>query len=316
MPAHVIVNPYAGNRRAGACWPLVERRLREVNPDFHAHLTSRPGEATEVARRALLNGSDRILVMGGDGTLNEVVNGFFDGTRAVAPHATLGIIPIGTGTDFVRSLNLPRDPLQALESMSSATPQPVDVGRVWCTGDNGQPVTRYFINIADFGFGGAVANRVNHANKRFGGFLTFLGGLLVTLATYQNAQVRVRIDGAAEEAMVINSVTIANGQYFGGGMLVAPHARIDDGLFEIVIVGDVTRPEVLKNIPRLYRGTLAKHAKVRTLRARRLEATSTQQVLIEADGEAPGKLSAVFEIVPRAVKLLYNPSRNEYRRLA
>lgn len=304
MRVRVIVNPYAGNRRAGKHWPQVELRLREFFPDMQAHLTTRPQEATEVARQSLAEGFDLILAMGGDGTVNEVINGFFDGDRAVAPQAMLGFIPIGTGTDFVRSLGLPHDPLAAVERISSGVPRAADVGRLRCVGRDGQPVMRYFLNIADLGFGGALVDRVNGTTKMLGGFLAFLSGLLYTLTFYENVPVRVRIDDIVDEEMVVNSINIANGQYFGGGMWVAPQAKIDDGMFEIVIVGDVSRPEVLKNIPRLYRGTLAEYPKVKVFHGRRVEVTSAKEVLLDADGEAPGKLPAVFEMVPGAVKLL------------
>ncbi len=304
MRVRVIVNPYAANRRAGKLWPQVERRLRETYPAMQAHLTTRPREATELTRRALLEGCDLILAMGGDGTVNEVINGFFDGEQRLAPHTALGFIPSGTGTDFVRSLSLPRDPVSAIDKLQGSTPRPADVGRLRCVSRDGQPVMRYFMNIADLGFGGALVDRVNGTTKMLGGFLSFLSGLLFTLTFYDNVRVRVRIDDYLDEEMVVNSVNVANGQYFGGGMWVAPKAKLDDGQFDIVIVGDVTRPEVVKNISRLYRGTLAEHPKVKVFRGRRVEVNSTQEVLLDADGEAPGKLPAIFELLPGAVHLL------------
>jgi len=304
MRVRAIVNPYAGNRRAGKHWPQVEQRLREIYPHLQAHLTTRPREATEITRRSLTEGCDLILAMGGDGTVNEVINGFFDGEKIISSQTALGFIPTGTGTDFVRSLGLPRDPLLAIDIMQRSTPRPGDVGRLRCVSRDGQPIIRYFLNIADLGFGGALVDRVNGATKRLGGFLAYLSGLLFTLTFYKNVPVHVRIDDIFDEEMVVNSINVANGQYFGGGMWMAPKARLDDGQFEIVIVGDLTWPEVLKNIPRLYRGTLAEHPKVRVFQGRRVEVTSTQEVLLDADGEAPGKLPAVFEMLPGAVKLL------------
>jgi YegS/Rv2252/BmrU family lipid kinase len=306
MRVQAIVNPVAGNRRAGKLWPQVEARLRETFPGLRAQLTTRPREATEIARRALREGCDLLLALGGDGTVNEVINGFFDGERRLAPQAVLGLIPIGTGADFVRSLHLPRDPIAAIDKMRALVPRPADIGRLRCIPlrRNGQPVVRYFMNVADLGFGGAVVNRVNDVTKRMGGSLAFLFGLLFTLTFYKNVRVRVRIDDAVDEEMVVNSINVANGQYFGGGMWVAPNARLDDGRFEIVIVGDVSRLEVLSNIPRLYRGRLASHPKVKVFQGRRIEVKSAQEVLLDADGEAPGKLPAVFEMLPAAVKLL------------
>jgi len=304
MRVQVIVNPFAGNGRAGKLWPQVERRLREIYPDVQLRLTSRPGEATEISRQSIADGVDLIFAMGGDGTVNEVVNGFFENEAPLTSHTALGCIPIGTGADFVRSLNLPRDPLHAIQKISTAVPRLVDVGKLRCASHDGQPVVRYFINVADLGIGGAVVDRINGSSKRLGGFLTHLNSLVVTLVSYENVRVHLRIDDAIDEEMVVNSINIANGQFLGGGMWLAPEAKIDDGWFDIVIIGNLNRAEALMNIPRLYRGRLALHPKVKVVRGRRVEVTSTQEVLLDADGEAPGKLPAVFEILPSAVKLL------------
>jgi YegS/Rv2252/BmrU family lipid kinase len=304
MRVQVIVNPFAGYGRAGKLWPQIERRLREIYPVLQSRLTVRPREATDIARQSIIDGVDLILAMGGDGTVNEVVNGFFDGARQISTDAILGIIPIGTGKDFIRSLGLPSDPFHAIQKISAAAPRPADVGRLSCSGLDGRPVVRYFINVADLGIGGAVVDRINGSSKRLGGFLTHLNSLLVTLASYKNVRVRLRIDDAVDEEMVVNSINVANGQFLGGGMWLAPDAKIDDGWFDVVIIGNLKRVEALMNIPLLYRGKLAQHPKVKVVRGRRIEATSAQDVLLEADGEGPGKLPAVFEIVPSAVKLL------------
>lgn len=304
MQVRVIVNPCAGNHRAGKLWPQIENRLWNIYPNLQTYLTTRRGEATDIARQSILDGFDLILALGGDGTVNEVVNGFFDRGGPIASQASLGIIPIGTGADFIRSLNLPRDPLEAIQKMSRAEPRLVDVGRLSCSSATGQPVVRYFINVADLGIGGAVVDHINGSSKRLGGFLTHLKSLLVTLVSYENVHVRLRIDDDFDENIVVNSINVANGQFLGGGMWLAPEAKIDDGLFDIVIIGNLKRAEALMNIPRLYRGRLALHSKVKVMRGRRVEVTSTQEVLLEADGEAPGKLPAVFEIIPGAIKLL------------
>jgi YegS/Rv2252/BmrU family lipid kinase len=299
-----IVNPRAGNGRAGKQWPQVEQRLREHYPDLHVHLTSRPFEATEIARHSLSLGYELLVSVGGDGTLNEVVNGFFDGDRPLAANARLSVIPAGTGSDFVRSIGLPGDPLLAAERIHHGSPRLVDVGRLRCTGHDRQPKTQYFINVSGLGFGGAVAVRVNGAPKIFGGFLTYLGGLLITLASYENVPVHVRLDEMLDEEMTVNSIHVANGQFFGGGMWIAPEAKPDDGLLDVVIVGDLSRREAVMSLPALYRGTLGQNPKVKLLSGRRLEVFSAQEVLLETDGEAPGKLPAVFEILPKAIGIL------------
>jgi len=177
----------------------------------------------------------------------------------------------------------------------------IDIGRATFIDRSGHQAQRLFVNVGDVGFSGAVVERVNRSSKALGGFLSYLGGLVTTLLTYSNKLVHITIDGRVEEIGVVNAVVVANGQYFGGGMWVAPTAQVDDGLFDIAVIGDVGKVEVIGNVPKLYRGTLASHPKVRYFRGRNVTVTSGDEVLLDLDGEQPGRAPVTFQLLPQAL---------------
>ena len=298
-----VLNPAAANGRVGKHAGEIEGALVRTFGSCDLVLTDAPGHATTLVREALGSGVERILCIGGDGTLNEVLNGFFAGKQPVNPAAVLGIIPYGTGADLARTLGLPRG-RHALHRLAEGAPRKVDVGCVTHGLPGGGEAVRYFVNVADFGVGGAVVKRVNETTKFFGGFASFLYGVVATLMTFRNPRVHLNIDGQIIDGR-INNVIVANGQYYGGGIHVAPEARLDSGEFEVYVIGDVGRMEAILNLPKLYRGHLLKRLdKVQYFLARRVEARSDEQVLLDLDGEQPGRLPAVFEILPRALTIL------------
>ncbi|MDZ7338250.1 MAG: diacylglycerol kinase family lipid kinase [candidate division KSB1 bacterium] len=301
MPLCVIVNPKAANGRAGREWPVCARVLSDVLKEpFEVRFTERAGHAIELAREAAAQGFDLVVAAGGDGTVNEVVNGL----AAALAHTRLGILSLGTGKDLVKTLGIPPDIRRAAEVLAGGTVWRVDLGRAIFVDHQGGHNQRLFVNVGDVGFSGAVVARVNRSSKALGGFLSYLGGLVTTLATYSNKLVHLTIDEVIDEIVTVNAVVVANGQYFGGGMWVAPEARADDGLFEVVVIGDVGRLEVIGNVPRLYRGTLGAHPKVRYFRGRRVTVTSGDEVLLDLDGEQPGRAPVTFELLPQALSCL------------
>lgn len=301
MPACFIVNPKAANGRAGRVWSACGHILKEVlKQPFEVRFTERAGHAVELAREAALQGLDPIVAAGGDGTVNEVVNGLGE---ALA-HTRLGILSLGTGKDLVKTLGIPPDIRLAAQVIAEGVVRRIDLGRATFMDHQGRQSQRLFVNVGDVGFSGAVVARVNRSSKALGGFLSYLGGLLTTLATYSNKLVHLTIDELIDEIAVVNAVVVANGQYFGGGMWVAPQARPDDGLLEVAVIGDVGRLEVVGNVPRLYRGTLAEHPKVRYFRGRRVTVTSGDEVLLDLDGEQPGRAPVTFEVLPGALSCL------------
>ncbi len=301
MTTVAVVNPASCAGRTGRTWPEMRRELAAAGVEVEERLTTAPREATELTRAALREGCDRVVAVGGDGTLNEVVNGFLaaDGS-AIAPGAVLGLLPSGTGGDFRRTAGIPAGAAAAAAVLAAGKSRPFDVGRI--TLDGAEP--RHFINIADCGIGGEVVARVNHSSKRAGGTATFLWHSLASLLSYRPRAARVEIDGAVEEGRYQN-VVIANGRYFGGGMCVAPGADPADGLFDVVLFGDLPRLRSLTGIRRIYAGSHIGQPGIRLLRGRRVRVTPLEQppLCFEMEGEEVGPAPATLEILPGAVRL-------------
>jgi len=296
--AMAIVNPASANRTTGKVWPSISDRLGRAGLEHDYAVTSGPGEATLLTRRALQDGYKTIIAVGGDGTTNEVVNGFFDGDRFLGEGVRLGLISRGTGRDLVRTLGIPRDEDQAVERLRTGRTRRVDLGRVEFVGHDGTRQVRYFINVGDLGLGGDTVARVNRTTKAFGGFVSFLWGTLATVASYRNKDLVVTVDDREVARGRMCIVVVANGQYFGGGMRIAPLAVMDDGLFDVVVVGDLGRLELVLNIAKVYRGAHLDHPKVRMWRGCTVGIRGAQPALLDLDGEQPGRTDAIFTLLP------------------
>ena len=296
----VIVNPVGSGGRVGRLWPRLNELLVQSGLQFNAELTERPWHAPELARRALEAGYRHFVAIGGDGTVHEVLNGLVVDGR-VSPEISLSIVPGGTGMDFVRILGVPRDPEAAARAVMGTRTRLVDIGEIRCQRD-GQPHTRYFVNVAGLGFDSEVCRRVNRMSKRVSGTLPYLLGLVVTLFAYHNKDVRLSFDGQMLAGR-FNSVVVCNGQYAGGGMWFSPQAVVDDGILDVVILKDLKKLELLLNVPRIYKGTHLTHPKVQSLRTREIHVEAGQRMFIQAEGELVGEAPASFRILPAALNL-------------
>jgi YegS/Rv2252/BmrU family lipid kinase len=305
-----IVNPNAAKGSTGREWPRIKAAAKDRLGPFQSHITAKPAEATRFARTALRAGAELVVCVGGDGTLNEVINGFMgaDG-HAVRPAAALGFIPRGTGCDFRRSALVPRDVNEALDLICASEARPIDLGHLEYTDHNGAPARRYFHNVTSFGLGGEVDERVNRSGNLFGGFVSFIWATLVSLLIYSKKDIHLRVDNGYDQQVTSWNVAVANGQYHGGGMWVAPAASLVDGLFHVTVVGDLSLPQVLRELPNLYNGKIYQVKKVHTVTGRRVEAHSDQRVLLDVDGEQPGRLPAVIEMVPGRLRFIIGPGR-------
>ncbi len=299
----VIVNPASGGGRTARDWPAVETRLRSAGLRFDAVLTTRPGEATEIARRAVREGRALLVAAGGDGTINEVVNGFFDGRERAGGVTRLGVLPMGTGGDFRRTLGMSRDVDEAARTLAAGRSRRIDAASVTCAGPDGETVIRHFVNIADAGIGADVADMVNGGFKVLNGEITFSIAAAVTLMRWRNRPLHAVIDGE-ERDLVAQQIVLANCRYYGGGMEIAPAARPDDGLLDLVVVGDVGRLEAMRMMGRVRTGAHFPHPKLEHRLVRRVEVSSPRPVGIDADGERPGSLPAVFEVLPGALEVV------------
>jgi YegS/Rv2252/BmrU family lipid kinase len=300
----LIVNPAAGSQTVSKKWPNLKQTLHNIIGEVAADFTTQMGDATQLARRAIFDGYETIVAVGGDGTINEVINGFFENGRLLNPAACLGIFSMGTGDDLVRSLATPKKLEDAAGRIHDQRVKKCDLGRLSCVGRDDRPMSRYFVNIADAGFGAKVAEMVSQSTKALGVSFAYLAGVLRTMAVYKNQSIQIQVDETSAREGPVSSVVVANGQYFGGGMWVAPQARIDDGLFDVVIIGDLRRREIVANIHKIYNGKLVDHPKVTCLRGKQIKLNSSSEVRIEADGEQAGKLPATFEILPSVINII------------
>lgn len=299
-----IVNPRSANGKTGKRWPEIERAVTKHLGKLRAYMTSKPRHATALARQALAEGAELVISVGGDGTNNEVLNGLFEDGRPVNPAAAMSVIPGGTGGDFARLLGFAKEPDTVAARLAQSKPKPIDVGRLTCVDHSGATASLMFLNIASFGLGGEVDARVNRTSKVLGGRLSFLWASLMTVLNYRNRPVHLVIDDVLDEERVIQQVSVANGQYFGAGMWIAPQASLDDGLFDIVIQGDASRMQTLLRAGDIYKGTHVQHPNTQVVRGRRLTASSKEVTLIDMDGEQPGRLPVTIELVPRALPFL------------
>lgn len=307
-----VVNPRSA---AGATLRRFERvrqqivdRLGKQGGVVDVKLTERPRHATELARDAVKGGAAVVVAVGGDGTNNEVVNGFFDdaGDR-IAGDTAFGVVTSGTGGDFRRAFGWSTEPLDDLERLARFTRRRIDVGRLRCVSESGAPVLRHFVNISSFGMSGVVVDVVNKSSKKLGAKLSFMLGSVQTMATYKSQKVSIAIDDGAPVVEDMTLVALCNGQYFGGGMWVAPNSVPDDSFFDGVVVRGGGLGFWVKNGLSIYTGKHTSLPEVSIRRCKKLTAepiTSGEKVFIDLDGEQPGVLPATWEIVPAAIDLL------------
>src|SRR5579859_551289 len=303
-PVLFIVNPASGGGKTARDWAAIESWLPSTGIPHETAMTTRPLEAIEIAKAAVRQSRPVVVAVGGDGTLNEVVNGFFHNGAPIPTTSRMAMVPLGTGGDFRRTLRIPLDPRKAIEVLKSGVPRRLDVGCVTYQGNDGNTQVRHFINIADAGYGGDVVHRVNAGRKRSGG-ATFTLTALMLLLTYRNKPMHVIIDGEAHD-LVAQQVVVANCQYFGGGMRMAPNASPTDGVFDVIIIGNAGKIEAVRGMAMIRDGKhLDNHnPKITVMYGKRIEVTSPKQVRIDIDGEDPGVLPALFEIQPGSIEFL------------
>lgn len=266
--------------------------------------TRYPLHAIEITRIALKSGYDIIVSVGGDGTMNEVLNGFFENDCIINDNANLAVFSRGTGCDLVRTLGIGKEVEDIIRILLDRKCIRCDVGKVNYIEYSGEKKIRYFLNVSDVGIGAETTYRVNRNSKALKGFLSFFLGALSTIIKNKNKKLKIVIDGNITIEEKINSVIIGNGRYFGGGMHVAPTAQIDDGLFDIIILGDLDKTELIMNFPKIYKGAHLTHPKVRSYRGKNIKIYSDEKVLIELDGEQPGTIDAEFKIIHKGINIL------------
>ena len=283
----VISNPTSGSGAGAATLRGVQALLDERGISHRCEATRRPGHAVELADMAVREKMDGIVCLGGDGTIFEIVNGL------KGRFMTLYFVPCGTGNDFVRVLNLPKDPVEALRLQLDGRPHPIDVGRV---------NERYFLNVSGCGFDVEVLRQAVRF-KRFGkDLLPYLLGILAALRKFKPLDIELTMDGKTEKRSV-TIISVGNGRYFGGGMMPAPHAEIDDGLFDVIYVDKLNRPAILRLLTRFIKGKhtdlpFAHESRCRTLTIR------CPGMTVNMDGELWPMDVAEYELLPGAAQVM------------
>ncbi len=290
----LIVNPRSANRSTGRNWRKLRKRLQEVLPPFRAVRTAGPGDAARLAARAA-GRYEVVVAVGGDGTIGEVANGLLaNGAGGTA----LGVLPRGTGSDFVRTLEIPRDMDKAAALLARGNRRQIDVGRATFTDFGGERSSRWFVNAAEVGMGAMVCREVNRAKRRLSGQAAFWWAILTTMRRYHPAVATVVTDGSPARELLLNNAWIANGCYSGGGMRTAPRARLDDGLLDAVLVEQAGGWRRIAGLPKLRNGTFVDMPEVEYRQAARVEFAAESPILVETDGDAVGTTPATFECLP------------------
>jgi YegS/Rv2252/BmrU family lipid kinase len=285
-----LVNPASANGATGKRWPKLYRRARELGLDGDVLISEQPRQLSLLARN-IADEYDLFVVVGGDGTLNEVVNG------VAGKDVELAVVPAGTGQDFGRTYGLPTKLDEAVRVALTGEARSIDLGRAaWAGGEH------YFVNVGSVGMSGAVARRVNSMSKALGGRVTFYYALVREFAVWKNTEVTVRFDGGERRGRM-HDVIVANGRWHAGGMKLAPDASPDDGLFDVILVGDITKLDFVTTSPKLYGGGYVHHPRVEVLRSAWVEVEAVKPLPIELEGEPVATTPARFEIVPGALRV-------------
>lgn len=299
----MIVNPCAGRGITGRRWDAIESLLRASLGPLRVERTRGPRDAERIAREAAARGAERVILAGGDGTVSEVVSGLL--AARDGPALPLGLIPLGTGGDLGRTLGLSRDARAAVEAIAGGKSAHLDAGRARFRAPEGGEREAGFLNVGSVGLSGLTTRIVHRGLKRLGGRVAYFAGALRAVARYTSPHVSVRLDGELIHDGPLLMAAAANGRYFGGGMHLAPRARIDDGLFDVVVIAGLTKGGVIRNLPSIYRGAHLDNPAVRYVQGRCLEAEAHgDAVWIELDGEPLGMLPARFEVLPGAIELI------------
>ncbi|MFO7575861.1 MAG: diacylglycerol kinase family lipid kinase [Bacteroidales bacterium] len=301
----IIVNPNAGKRRGRKDWNHIASLLAENEIDYYAVFTERPRHAIEITRRGIADGYRKIVAVGGDGTMNEVVNGVFLQESVPSTEITLGIITVGTGNDWGRMFGVPSDYEGAVSLLKKNETCISDAGVVEYSYTEGKG-KRYFLNIAGLGFDAVVVRRTNkQKEKGRTGKAIYFYNLIRSLLFYSHTHTDVVIDGKLITNQTF-TISLGIGKYSGGGMRQTPNAIHDDGLFDITIIKKMRKGEIIRSLRKLYDGTILEHPKIEGHTGRHIIINSTPPIHLEADGESLGYSPIEFNIIPSAVNVIYN----------
>lgn len=300
----VLVNPVAGSGEGEKDWKQISSLLSQNGLSFTHQFTLRKYHAIELVTEAINNGANRVIVVGGDGTLNEAVNGIFAQTRVATDEVLLGMIPVGTGNDWGRMFHIPSDYEEAIGILKKEQTFRQDAGLVrYISG--GKEASRHFINIAGLGFDARVVQKANKQKEegKHGVLLYFLN-IFTTLMKYESTRVSIEVDGKSVFENSVLSMSLGNGRYAGGGMLQTPDAKPDDGLLDLTVIKAMGRLRVITNLKKLYDGHILEHPMIEGFTGKRIRIVSDPPIFVETDGESLGLTPVEFEILPKRLQVV------------
>jgi len=305
----VIANPKSAGGSTRGKWSAIASDLRTHFGPFNVAFTKGPGDGTDLARSAGEKGRTFIIACGGDGTINEIANGILQSGKDVE----LGIFPSGTGGDFRRTIEMPDENREAARALKNGETKRIDVGKVTFIDHSGKQAERYFLNVSSFGLAASIIERVKGSTSlswlpldSVRGRASFALSTLQEVIALGPTAVRVKIDDKDERTLQTINFCIANARFFGGGMKIAPEAKLNDGFLDVINIGDIRTAKIILNAYTLYRGTHLDLREVKDTLAKKIEARplhDDQEVHIEIDGELPGKLPATYEVVTGALRV-------------
>jgi YegS/Rv2252/BmrU family lipid kinase len=302
----VIVNPNAGKGKGKKDWQDIEYYLTESKIPFNHVFTCARHHAVELTINAIEKGYRKIMAVGGDGTMNEIVNGCFIQKECSTTDLSLSIVTVGTGNDWGRLFGIPSDYKNAVEIIRKECLQLQDTGVVSYF-HGAKKEKRYFINIAGLGFDAVVVNKTNRQkDKGKSGKFLYFWNLLSSLLSYKHTAVEVIIDGKSIKNEVF-TISLGIGKYSGGGMMQTPEAITDDGLFDITIVNRIRKSDIILSLKKLYDGSILEHPKIEGYRGKHIIIDSDPLIHLEVDGESLGHSPIEFRIIPKSINVVYNP---------
>lgn len=300
----VLVNPNAGNGKGKKDWNKISALLKKEEMPFTVKFTERKGHAVEFTIDGIKDGFRKIITVGGDGTLNEVINGVFSTNVCPTDNISLALIPVGTGNDWGRMFGIPLNYEKAIKIIKENKLMLQDIGLVSFF-DGKDKKKRYFVNIAGLGFESVVVKRTNYQKDRGrSGKMIYFYNLLMSLLSYKNTKAEITIDGKKSEADIF-SLNVGNGRFCGGGMRQTPFALPYDGILDVTVIKGMGKIEIIMNLKILYDGTILNHPKVEGHKCKNVIVTSDTALYVEADGESLGHTPAEFSIIPSCINIIY-----------
>ncbi|NLI93944.1 MAG: diacylglycerol kinase family lipid kinase [Peptococcaceae bacterium] len=299
---YAIVNPGSAKGKTKDRWPGFYSQMKQAGVDLDYAYTTGQGDGKNLAKAALDSGYRRIIAVGGDGTVNEVVNGLIFDDKPLFPDIHLAVFEHGTGSDFIRTLNPHADLKSFIDSLHAGHHRLIDIGKVVFLNSQKMQETRYFLNASNLGIGAEVVQRVNQGGKKWGSKLAYLAETLLTILHFQNIAVSMQLDQTQRKG-VFCGLMVCNGQFIGGGMQIAPHALLEDGFLDVIAIKDITKLKLFTSFPLIYKGKHIDLPEIEIYRCRSIIMQTPDTAIIEVDGEIIGTSPKEFSILPQCLKI-------------